>query len=333
LSHPSIARLVSSFRFRDGAYFILEYASGGDLHSLLKRSGSLDDEAVRFISGELVAALYYIHQQGFVYSDLKPENILLTKCGHIKITDFGACRPCTAEARESLHDGGHFQLKQLRDGDWKTAHSQSSDPNLEEPDRESDPSHENDRVEGTTAYLPPEVILGAIPTQATDSWALGCVIFYCAQGRPPMLGDDDVSTRQRIVAFDLSNVRVDDISDFFKMKQAINVFVSKLLRRDPTERLTMHEALTDDFFDGFDDVLNLHKKVAPPLKGGTIAPDTDAKWNRRQFSSIWAPQPHNYSMSPMIKCSSHQHSIALNEPIIETTESESPFIISRRFIK
>ncbi|EJK74205.1 hypothetical protein THAOC_04131 [Thalassiosira oceanica] len=29
LSHPGVARLVSSFRFRDGAYLVLEYASGG----------------------------------------------------------------------------------------------------------------------------------------------------------------------------------------------------------------------------------------------------------------------------------------------------------------
>ena len=77
LSHPGIARLVSSFRFREGAYLVLEYASRGDLHSLLKENGSLNEESTRFVVGELVAALYSIHELGFVYVDLKPENVLL----------------------------------------------------------------------------------------------------------------------------------------------------------------------------------------------------------------------------------------------------------------
>jgi Protein phosphatase 2A regulatory B subunit (B56 family)/Protein kinase domain len=57
LSHPGIARLVSSFRFRDGAYLVLEYASRGDLHNLLQKHGSLDVESTRFVVGEVVAAL------------------------------------------------------------------------------------------------------------------------------------------------------------------------------------------------------------------------------------------------------------------------------------
>lgn len=57
LSHPGIARLVSSFRFNDGAHLVLEYASRGDLHSLLLKHGSLDVESTRFVIGEIVATL------------------------------------------------------------------------------------------------------------------------------------------------------------------------------------------------------------------------------------------------------------------------------------
>lgn len=57
LSHPGIARLVSSFRFHDGAYLVLEYASRGDLHTLLQKHGSLDIDSTRFVIGEVVAAL------------------------------------------------------------------------------------------------------------------------------------------------------------------------------------------------------------------------------------------------------------------------------------
>lgn len=48
-SHPGIARLVSAFRWRDGAYLVLEYASRGDLHSHVKEHGSLSEASTRLV--------------------------------------------------------------------------------------------------------------------------------------------------------------------------------------------------------------------------------------------------------------------------------------------
>lgn len=48
-SHPGIARLISAFRWRDGAYLVLEYASRGDLHGHIKRHGSLSEASTRSV--------------------------------------------------------------------------------------------------------------------------------------------------------------------------------------------------------------------------------------------------------------------------------------------
>ena len=317
LSHPGIARLVSSFRFREGAYLILEYASRGDLYNLLKQNGSLDEESSRFVTGELVAALYSIHELGLVYVDLKPENILITESGHVKITDFGGCRAITANAKESLKNTGQNLLKTLRDGDWRDAQHVSKENKDDDDeilmkqnhsfnDDNNDDFNDDIRVEGTTAYLPPEVILGGYPSFSTDSWALGCVLYQCLAGRPPLLGENDLSTKQRIVSFageetnsggmgdDLFSV--DGIDDRKVFSNHSKSLIKQLLSLNPRDRPSMSMVSEHSFFDGVD-VFTLYKQSSCRLDAGRIAPKPDAAWTRRQFSSIWAPQPQAYNIS------------------------------------
>jgi serine/threonine protein kinase len=311
LSHPGIARLISSFRFRDGAYLVLEYASRGDLHSVLQKSGSLDDPSTQFVMGEVVAALSSIHELGFVYGDLKPENILITETGHIKLTDFGGSRPFTSEAEQLIKNSTRNLLKNLRDGDWKSRHPDTDETTGEETgssnwgdvaesDRAEKNNEEDHRVEGTTAYLPPEVVMGAIPTPGADSWALGCVLYQCLSGRPPMIEDDEEATRRKIVKFNGGAQEAQDTlfghAHGKDISQPARNLIHRLLSRNPLERPNLASVAEDDFFEG-KDVFALYKHDAYPLDVGTVAPTADARWARRQFSSIWAPQPKAYDIS------------------------------------
>jgi serine/threonine protein kinase len=311
LSHPCIARLISSFRFRDGAYLVLEYASKGDLHMLLRQNGSLDHESTQFVVGEIVAALSSIHELGFVYGDLKTENTVITETGHIKLTDFGACRPVTPEAKELIQKSAKNLLKELRDGDWKPQKAKkvskaeavvtdwSGSNNEEESTECIEELQEDDRIEGTTAYLPPEVVLGAVPTRAADMWALGCLLYQCLTGRPPLLSDDDESTRHRIVTFDQSSAQRDGLfcEDHAKdVQDDAKNLIRRLLSRNMLDRPAVDQVVEDSFFAG-KDVLSLYLSPAHPLDVGTVAPVADAKWGRRQLSSIWAPQPKAYDIS------------------------------------
>lgn len=94
VQHPCVARLVASFRYRQGAFLVAELATRGDLHSHVVRHGAVSPACARHIAGELVAAMAAVHELGFAFGDLKPENVLLTGAGHAKLTDFGAVRPC-----------------------------------------------------------------------------------------------------------------------------------------------------------------------------------------------------------------------------------------------
>jgi len=299
LSHPGIARLISSFRFHDGAYLVLEYASGGDLYEYLRKNGSLDHESTQFVVGEVVAALRSIHDAGFVYSDLKPENILITESGHIKVTDFGACRPYTYEAKQLIKIIGTNVVRDLKDGDWRESKKEKDSATRIVSEVYDEP--ENDRIEGTAAYLPPEVVAGSFPSPSADSWALGCVLYQCISGKAPLLKETDEATKHRIVSFDLESE--DDLTFFgcieskkdSHFKPEAKKLIRSLLRRIASYRPAMLDVANHDYFEGVD-VFSLYKYKAPDLIQGSVAPISDSKWSRRQFSSIWAPQPKAYDL-------------------------------------
>jgi serine/threonine protein kinase len=49
-------------------------------------SVALSSPLVRFVIGEVSAALLSIHELGLSFNDLKPENLLITELGHIKVS-------------------------------------------------------------------------------------------------------------------------------------------------------------------------------------------------------------------------------------------------------
>eukprot|EP00985_Skeletonema_marinoi_P021246 scaffold12938_cov138-Skeletonema_marinoi.AAC.2 len=336
ISHPGISRLISSFRFREGAYLVLEFASGGDLHTLLRKNGSLDHESTKFVIGSVAAALWSIHERGFVFVDIKPENILITESGHIKLTDFGGCRPVTQEAKLSVKGSSENLLKELRDGDWKQAAPKKTEQKTEQRQHIEDVNMnvggDDLRIEGTTAYLPPEVVIGGLPTYAADIWALGCVLFQCLSGRPPILEDTDHLTAQRIVSFHLS----DGSSDVFvgcdetAFNDCAKTLVQQMLHREAPARPDIFEISQSAFFDGVD-IFNLHKKPAHPLDVGSIAPVSDAKWARRQFSSIWAPQPHVYDIGGTSNVTTKARN-SWDSAILEGGERDETFATTQKAI-
>lgn len=42
---------------------------------------------------QTVVALEAIHAAGYIHRDIKPDNLLLDAQGHMKLSDFGLCKP------------------------------------------------------------------------------------------------------------------------------------------------------------------------------------------------------------------------------------------------
>lgn len=95
VQHPFIVNLWGAFQDASNLYMIMDFVPGGELFTLLRRSGRFPEPVSKFYAAEVAMALNYLHHLDIVYRDLKPENILLNFDGHIKIADFGFAKRCS----------------------------------------------------------------------------------------------------------------------------------------------------------------------------------------------------------------------------------------------
>eukprot|EP01040_Poterioochromonas_malhamensis_P004095 gene4095-4382_t len=355
INHPNIARLISAFQFHQSAYLVLEYAKQGDLHTFLINQGKITDHSLlRFVIGEIAAGLSSIHELGFCYNDLKPENILITELGHIKITDFGACRPMNEIANKIVLEHVNHLLF-MRNGNWKDDDVDETfqEDNLQklfspEQLKQQFLTKTNDRCEGTAAYMPPETFSaegyyseGTNPM--VDAWALGCVLYFCFYGKPPFYGDptqvieqmddffQDEKHHHHLVHFQDNNnndEKLSSPSEGFNSwidvaNRSCEELIFQLLRRDVNSRLSIgrlldHPYITRGFTPRYESAITsllsaesvqsncplyqptqLYAQKSPPwplydTEGKQSA--ANDKWARRQFSSLWAPMPPQYSL-------------------------------------
>ena len=92
ISHKNICRMYDLGR-EAGNYFItMEYVSGEDLKSFIRRSRQLVVGTAIFIAKQVCEGLAEAHRVGVVHRDLKPGNIMIDKDGNAKIMDFGIAR-------------------------------------------------------------------------------------------------------------------------------------------------------------------------------------------------------------------------------------------------
>jgi len=92
LNHPNVISGIDVGEAAGVRYFVMEYASGTTVGSLLERGGALDESQVVKIAVQIARALEHAHEAGLVHRDIKPDNILITKDGVAKLCDLGLAK-------------------------------------------------------------------------------------------------------------------------------------------------------------------------------------------------------------------------------------------------
>jgi eukaryotic-like serine/threonine-protein kinase len=149
LNHPNIARLFDGGTTSDGTpYLVMEYIDGVPIdHYCDSRRLTITERLQLFRA--ICSAVHYAHQNLVVHRDIKSTNILVTRDGTPKLLDFGIAK--------LLDDSGAATRDLTREGILMM----------------------------TPENAAPEQVLERTITTATDTYALGILLYQLLCGHPP----------------------------------------------------------------------------------------------------------------------------------------------------
>ncbi|KAJ1266297.1 hypothetical protein BS78_08G140400 [Paspalum vaginatum] len=199
-----IVKLYCSFQDDEFLYLIMEYLPGGDMMTLLMRKDTLTEDESRFYVAETILAIESIHKHSYIHRDIKPDNLLLDRSGHLKLSDFGLCKPLDSSSfpnLSELHYPAGKSTNPSSDGD-----NQSSNSTAPRRTQQEQLLHwqKNRRMlaystVGTPDYIAPEVLLKKGYGMECDWWSLGAIMYEMLVGYPPFYSEDPMSTCRKIV--------------------------------------------------------------------------------------------------------------------------------------
>ncbi len=236
IPHSGIVKIFDAGMLDGRAYLVMEYLQGETLASRIKR-GRLELMLLCDFCRQIASVLDATHGAGITHRDLKPDNIFIvrdTEMPHgerIKVLDFGIAKLDTTV------------------GPRMTAVGASSI--------------------GTPNYMSPEQWHSLAESDwRTDAYALGCVAFEMACGRPPFIAE----SRVEVCAMHLETPPPVPSSIRPGLPQPFDVVIARLLDKDPANRPTMREVMGG--FTALGEQAGVMLSTLPPK--GMLSPFADA---------------------------------------------------------
>ncbi|KAM0924114.1 hypothetical protein ACQ4PT_005103 [Festuca glaucescens] len=292
LDHPFLPTLYSHFETDKFFCLLMEFCSGGNLHSLRQKQPNkhFTEHAARFYASEVLLALEYLHMLGVVYRDLKPENVLVREEGHIMLSDFDLSLRCSvspalvrspsgrvggagglvhgcklprilsssktkAKKKAAKEKDEDNQQQELVTGDGRKKQAWTSLEFTAEPTGARSMS-----FVGTHEYLAPEIIRGEGHGSAVDWWTFGVFLYELLHGTTPFKGSGNRATLFNVVGQPLR------FPDAPGVSAAARDLIRGLLAKEPQKRLAYRRGAAEvkqhPFFEGVN--WALVRSAAPP---------------------------------------------------------------------
>jgi serine/threonine protein kinase len=230
LRHANIVQVYEAGDVDGRPYFTMEFVEGGSLAQKLTGTPQPARQAAALVAS-VAEAVHAAHQRDIVHRDLKPGNILLTADGTLKLTDFGLARHLQGPA--GLTQGGV--------------------------------------PVGTPSYMAPEQAQGKWRAvgPASDTYALGAILYELLTGRPPFRAETSAETLQQVT----SEEPVPPSRLNTAVPRDAETICLKCLEKDPQRRYPSAAALAED----------LHRfQRNEPIVARSVGPlERSLRWTRR----------------------------------------------------
>ncbi len=110
--HPNIVSVHNVFEDNGTAYMALDYIDGMDLQQIIDGEGERPTpEQIVEITGKLIKAVGFIHENDMLHRDISPDNVLIDKKGEPILIDFGAAREKASQTNRAMS-----ALRVVKDG-------------------------------------------------------------------------------------------------------------------------------------------------------------------------------------------------------------------------
>ncbi|KAL1805223.1 uncharacterized protein LOC108199706 [Daucus carota subsp. sativus] len=241
-----IVKLYYSFQDADYLYLILEYLPGGDMMNLLIKEETLTETVARFYIAQTVLAIESIHKHNYIHRDIKPDNLLLDKDGHMKLSDFGLCKPLDCTNLTTISENESLVSK---------SNSDSAKKSFWKSPREKLQHWQLNRrtlafsTVGTPDYIAPEVLLKKGYSLECDWWSLGAIMYEMLVGYPPFYTDDPMSTCRKIVNWRSTLKFPDDARLTPEAKDLICKLLCSVEHRLGADQIKAHPWFKDTVWD------------------------------------------------------------------------------------
>ena len=209
LNHPNIAAIYDVIEEQDEILLVMEYVEGTPLRAVMQGKKSLSNDEFFNISVQGLEGLNAAHEKGILHGDIKPENIMLTPEARIKILDFGVAR--------------RFSMGRPDEATLTMATLSGA-------------------VNGTPAYMAPEVLMQKPYDGRADLFSMGLVYYEMLGGPQPFETDSIAGTMASVLHTEPPPI--EQLNP--KVPANVSSVVQTMLAKDPVQRYsTARDVLVD----------------------------------------------------------------------------------------
>ncbi len=190
LKHQNLVELHGVATIEGQRVLLMELVEGPTLEQLIAREAPLAEDRIVALGRGVAAGLSEAHGAGIIHRDLKPANILVAEAGEVpKIADFGMARATSFAGVD------------------RSAMA----------------------ILGTPDYMAPESLDPLAVDPRSDLYALGCILFEMATGRPPYTAATPFGVLQQHREAPIPAVPKDYSDD-------LRALIQSLLAKSPADR-------------------------------------------------------------------------------------------------